>query len=72
MIRTPATRVALIVVVGLATGILTQIGQGALPGDWSQLANAITPWLLVAFLLGPSCPTRAGRPPPVSRRCCSP
>jgi hypothetical protein len=56
VIRTPATRVALIVVAGLATGILTQIGQGALPGDWSQLANAITPWLLVAFLLGSVMP----------------
>ena len=66
VIRTPATRVALIVVAGLATGILTQIGQGALPGDWSQLANAITPWLLVAFLLGSACPTPAGRPPPAS------
>jgi hypothetical protein len=53
---TPATRVALIVVAGLATGVLTQIGQGALPGDWSQLANAITPWLLVAFLLGSVMP----------------
>ena len=56
MIRTPATRVALIVVVGLATGVLTQVGQGALPGEWSQLANAVTPWLLVAFLLGSVMP----------------
>ena len=56
MTTTPATRVASIVVAGLATGILTQIGQGALPGDWSQLANAITPWLLVAFLLGSVMP----------------
>jgi len=53
--RTPATRVALIVVAGLATGALTQIGQGVL-GDWSQVANAITPWLLVAFLLGSAMP----------------
>ena len=56
MTTTPATRVALIVGAGLATGVLTQIGQGALPGDWSQLANAITPWLLVAFLLGSVMP----------------
>jgi hypothetical protein len=53
---TPATRVALIVGAGLATGALTQIGQSALPDDWSQLANAITPWLLVAFLLGSAMP----------------
>jgi Family of unknown function (DUF6518) len=54
--RTPATRIALIVVAGLLTGVLTQIGQGALPDDWSQLANAITPWLLVAFLVGSAMP----------------
>lgn len=56
MTRTPAACVALIVVTGLATGVITQIGQGVLPGDWSQLANAITPWLLVAFVLGSAMP----------------
>ena len=55
-IASPARRAALIVAAGLATGIVTQIGQGALPGEWSQLANAITPWLLVAFLLGSVMP----------------
>ena len=54
----PARRLATIVAVGLATGALTQLGQGILPGDWSQAANAISPWLLVAFLLGSTMPDR--------------
>ena len=48
----------LIVLVGLATGALTQIGQGILPDGWSQAANSISPWLLVAFLLGSRMPDR--------------
>jgi hypothetical protein len=51
-------RIALVVVAGLATGILTQIGQGALGDDWSQVANTISPWLLVAFLVGSVFPDR--------------
>ena len=39
----PARRLATIVAVGLATGALTQLGQGILPGDWSQAANANVP-----------------------------
>lgn len=53
-------RFALVVVAGLATGILTQIGQGALGDAWSQAANAISPWLLVAFLVGSVFPDRWG------------
>ncbi len=54
---TPAWRQAAVVAVaGLATGVLTQVGQGALPDDWSQAANAISPWLLVAFLVGSTMP----------------
>ncbi len=49
-------RIALIVVVGLTTGVVTQIGQSVLPEGWSQVANAITPWLFVAFLLGSTMP----------------
>ncbi len=49
-------RISLIVVVGLTTGVLTQIGQSVLPEGWSQVANAITPWLFVAFLLGSTMP----------------
>lgn len=45
-----------IVVVGLGTGVLTQFGQSILPDGWSQVANAISPWLLVAFLLGSTMP----------------
>ena len=49
-------RLATITVVGLATGVLTQFGQSVLPDGWSQVANAISPWLLVAFLLGSTMP----------------
>lgn len=49
-------RCLVIAAVGLATGALTQLGQGALPDGWSQAANAISPWLLVAFLLGSRMP----------------
>lgn len=57
----PATivrRLSLIVVGGLATGALTQIGQSTLPDGWSQAANAMSPWLLVAFVLGAAMPDR--------------
>jgi Family of unknown function (DUF6518) len=51
-----ARRVGLIVAVGLATGVLSQVAQDVLPGEWSQVGNAISPWLLVAFLLGSRMP----------------
>ena len=57
----PATivrRLGIITVVGLATGTLTQIGQSTLPDGWSQAANAMSPWLLVAFALGAAMPDR--------------
>ena len=49
----------LVLLVGLGTGVVTQIGQSVLPSGWSQAANAISPWLLVAFLAGSSMPGRA-------------
>jgi hypothetical protein len=49
---------ALVVVAGLATGVATQLGQSFLPDGWSHVANAISPWLLVAFLLGSRMPDR--------------
>lgn len=51
-------RWVLVLGVGLATGIVTQIGQSLLPAGWSQAANAISPWLLVSFLAGSSMPGR--------------
>jgi hypothetical protein len=45
-------------VAGLATGVLTQVGQSVLPDGWSQAANAMSPWLLVAFLVGSRMPDR--------------
>lgn len=53
-----ARRLGFIAAIGLATGVLTQLGQGALPDGWRQVANAITPWLLVAFLVGSRMPDR--------------
>jgi len=53
-------RVALPLVAGFATGALTHLGQGLLPGDTTQVANAISPWLLVAFLVGAVMTSRAG------------
>ena len=53
-----ARRIGLIAVVGLATGVLTQLGQGLIPDGWNQAANSISPWLTVAFLLASSMPDR--------------
>jgi hypothetical protein len=39
-------------VVGLATGAVTQILQGVLPEAIGSLANSVTPWLAVAFVVG--------------------
>ena len=55
----PWARLAIAAGIGLAVGALTQLGQGLLPGDASQAANAISPWLLVAFLVASTLP----RPP---------
>ena len=49
-------QVGLVVGAGLATGVLTQVGQAWLPTDWSQATNAISPWLLVAFVVGSTMP----------------
>ncbi len=45
------------VVAGLVTGIVTQLGQSILPTGWSQVANSISPWLLVTFLVGSTMPS---------------
>ena len=47
------------IVVGLATGALTQVLQGVLPDAIGSLANSVTPWLAVAFVVG-SRTSRAG------------
>ncbi len=51
-------RVATIAGIGLATGVLSQFAQDLLPDAWSQVGNSISPWLLVAFLLGSTMPDR--------------
>jgi len=40
------------VFIGLGVGALTQIGQSVLPDGFSQLANSISPWVTVAFVMG--------------------
>ena len=48
----------LVLLAGLGTGFVTQALQSVLPTGWSQAANAISPWLLVAFLVGAVMPDR--------------
>ncbi len=57
-LRSPGTRALIVVVVGLGLGVVTQILQSILPTGWSQAANAISPWLLVAFFSGAAMPDR--------------
>ena len=64
--------IVLVVAAGLAAGVATQLGQSLLPDRWSQVANAISPWLLVAFCLVRVCPIAAGPRSPGSRPWSSP
>jgi len=48
--------------VGLALGVLTQIGQSVLPEGLGQVANSISVWVTVAFFVG----AVAARPLPAS------
>ena len=47
-----ARRGLFVVVVGLATGGLTLLGQAVLDGDWNRLANSGAIWVTVAFAVG--------------------
>jgi Family of unknown function (DUF6518) len=47
----------LIVLVGLASGALTAVGQGLLPQSWNTLVNSGAIWLLVAFLVSAWAPS---------------
>lgn len=46
-----------VVVAGLAVGIVTQILQGVLPDGWGVLANSGVMWALLAFALGMVMPS---------------
>ena len=37
---------------GLAVGVLTSLAQTVLDGPWNSLANAVSPWLTTAFVVG--------------------
>jgi Family of unknown function (DUF6518) len=45
-------RVAGPLIVGIVIGVATSFGQGALHMPWAALVNAISPWLLGAFVAG--------------------
>ena len=45
-------RSLLVIAVGLATGVLTLLGQATFDGDWNRLANSGAIWVTVAFMLG--------------------
>ncbi len=49
-------KIGVVIGAGLATGAITQLGQAWLPEGLTQWANAISPWLLVAFLVGSVMP----------------
>ena len=53
----PAALLATAVLIGLAVGALTQIGQSVLPDGVRQVANSISPWVTVAFLVGALAPS---------------
>ena len=61
-------RIALVLVAGLMVGAATQILQGLLPGALNWIANSLSGWLVVAFLVGsrmPSLRWAAGSGPPL-------
>ncbi|RAY16550.1 hypothetical protein DPM19_04085 [Actinomadura craniellae] len=43
---------------GLAVGVLTNIGQGLLPGVWNQFVNSGAVWVVAAFVTGLLLPGR--------------
>ncbi|GIG22966.1 hypothetical protein Cch01nite_36900 [Cellulomonas chitinilytica] len=47
----------LLPLLGVAVGVLTSFAQGWLDAPWSSLANAASPWLVVAFVVGYLRPT---------------
>jgi hypothetical protein len=52
--RDVVRRGVVIVGAGIATGVLTLLGQAVLDGDWNRLANSGAIWLSVAFGVGAS------------------
>ena len=53
----PIRAFTLLIALGLAVGVLTVVGQGALPGDWHTWANSGAVWLATAFFAGSFMPT---------------
>jgi hypothetical protein len=51
-VRSPAVRIAAVVLVGVLVGAVTDVLQKYLDTPWSSLANAASPWLAPAFAVG--------------------
>ncbi|MFE6894623.1 DUF6518 family protein [Streptomyces sp. NPDC057694] len=51
-LRTRIGRAAAATAGGLLLGVLTNLAQGWLPGDWNQIANSGAVWSAVAFAAG--------------------
>ncbi|WP_448319721.1 DUF6518 family protein [Streptomyces sp. CO7] len=47
---------------GLLLGVLTNLGQGWLPGAWNQIANSGAVWSVAAFVAGALSARKAGLP----------
>jgi Family of unknown function (DUF6518) len=45
------------ILVGFAIGLLTAIGQHALPDDIAQIADSSTMWVIIAFVMGRYAPS---------------
>lgn len=56
-VRSWSAAALLAVLVGVATGVLTLIGQRYLPGQWNTLANSGAIWLLPVFFVGSRTPS---------------
>jgi hypothetical protein len=39
-------------ILGIAIGVITVLGQGVLPGNWNSIANSGAVWLLPTFFIG--------------------
>jgi Family of unknown function (DUF6518) len=54
------SRIAIVVVLGLAVGCLTSFGQGHLPGALDAFVNSASAWLVAPFVVGALMLTRWG------------
>ena len=60
MTQRPIARASLAVVIGLAVGVLTSIGQTYLDGPPAAFVNSASAWLVAPFAVGATMRTRRG------------